>query len=98
MQFKIYNNTDTVDIRAESLGLSVRTDGPDVLNTNRGLKIQIRHNKDKATFEAANDLASLVSAAPELLAQLKLVQEYLAAKDVRWTGIDAALAKAEGRE
>jgi hypothetical protein len=40
--------------------------------------------------------ARLIAAAPELLEQLKLVRAYLTAKEITWTGIDAAIAKAEG--
>lgn len=51
------NNTDTVDIRAESLGVS--SFGYD----NRGLSIQIRHNRDKALFQAANEMSKIITEA-----------------------------------
>lgn len=40
---------------------------------------------------------ALIAAAPDLLEQLRLVQEHFQAKGVVWTGIDKAIAKAEGR-
>jgi hypothetical protein len=74
LKFRIQPNTDTVDIDAKCLGLStwVPGDSTNELNSNRGLHIQIRHNRDKATFEAANQLSRLISMAPTMLSGLKL--------------------------
>lgn len=44
--------------------------------------------------EMAN--ARLIAAAPEMLKQLLLVQAYLKADNITWTGIDSAIAKAKG--
>jgi hypothetical protein len=60
-KFKITNNTDSVDIEAKAIGLHVSYDRPSDLHTNRGLHIQIRHNRDKATFKEANRVAKEVS-------------------------------------
>ena len=54
---------------------------------------------DCASKEEQQELeanARLIAAAPELLEQLKLVQAYLSTKGQVWTGIDAAIRKAEG--
>ena len=78
IQFKIQCNTDTVDIDNKCLGLSawVPGDSVNLLNTNRGLHIQIRHNGDESTYEAAIQLSRLLSAAPEMLALLERAEEY----------------------
>lgn len=68
--FRLSRNTDTVDIDAKCIGISADIGKVSDLNNNRGLKVQIRHNKDQATYDAANQLASLLVAAPDLLAAL----------------------------
>lgn len=74
---RIINNTDAVDIEARCLGLDVYYAELTPLHTSRGLHIQIRHNSDKATFEEANRVASLLVAAPEMLSTLKQAAETL---------------------
>ena len=68
LNFKLITNTDNVDIDAKCVGVSAWVSGDSVsaLNSNRGLHIQIRHNRDKATYLAANELAQLIAAAPEM--------------------------------
>ena len=53
---------------------------------------------DAAIIDQTENIGTLFAAAPEMLEQLKLVREYLAARGIQWTGIDAAIAKAEGKE
>ena len=70
--WKIIKNTDSVDIRESCLGLSpkkssIPQDVADHIHSNRGLHIQIRHNKDPQTYAQACDLASLISCASEML-------------------------------
>lgn len=70
--FKLYANTDTVDIDDKCLGITVYPDGypspgTDALKRDRGLHIQIRHNRHRETFEAAREIEKLVAAAPDLL-------------------------------
>lgn len=74
MKFRISNNTDSVDIDQKCLGLrvSLDNDNTNLMYDNRGLHIQIRHNRDKNTFEAANQLTKLLTAAPEMLEVLRL--------------------------
>lgn len=55
---KFYNNTDTVDIAAKSLGIST-----DQSLDDRGLKIQIRHNGNKELFEKACRMAQIITEA-----------------------------------
>jgi len=76
MSWKIVNNTDNVDVDAKCIGLSPRRDTIpqdvwDHIATNRGLHIQIKHNKDPQAFAQANELARLIAAAPELLESIK---------------------------
>ncbi len=76
--FKIYSNTDTIDIDQKCLGLSVYLPSEpielrDHIAKNRGLKIQIKHNRDDRTFSEATSLASLIKAAPKM----KKVLEYI---------------------
>jgi hypothetical protein len=52
---RFYNNTDTVDIVAKSIGISSSGSFDD-----RGLKIQIRHNGDKELFRLANEMAQKI--------------------------------------
>jgi hypothetical protein len=77
MKFKIQQNTDNLDITQKSLGLDawVEGDSLNLLNTNRGLHIQIRHGGNKNVFEAANKLSQLLSMAPEMLEFIKDVVE-----------------------
>ena len=68
---RITNNTGTVDIDQHSIGLDVSYEELTDLKNKRGLHIQIRHNRDKATFNEANNIARLIAAAPEMLAYLE---------------------------
>lgn len=98
LEFRIQENTDTVDIDAKCLGLNawVVGDSVNLLNTNRGLSIQIRHNRDKETFEAANKLSQLVSAAPEMLRALNQIADFMARDGIVDTfGVTEAIDKAE---
>lgn len=52
---KFTHNTDTIDIDAKSLGVS-----NDARLDNRGLHIQIRHNKDKAQFALAVEISNVI--------------------------------------
>jgi hypothetical protein len=52
---KFYRNTDTVDIAAKSLGISNNQSHKD-----RGLTIQIRHNKDKELFKEACKIQEVI--------------------------------------
>lgn len=70
IKFGIVNNTDTTDIEDHCLGLNVMCFEFKDLQINRGLHIQIKHNKDKATFNAANKIAKVICAAPEMLEAL----------------------------
>lgn len=74
LKFRIQNNTDTVDMKNECLGLSawVIGDSVNTLNTKRGLHIQIRHNKNEETFSAAIKLQNLVASSPAMLNALIL--------------------------
>lgn len=78
MSWRITPNTDSTDISQECLGLCATRDTfprdvADHIHTNRGLHIQIRHNRDKQTFSQASDLSRLIDAAPDLLKIAKLV-------------------------
>jgi hypothetical protein len=85
-QWIITNNTDGIDMEQMCLGLdpkrpSIPNDVAEYIHSNRGLHIQIRHNKDAQTFAQANDLASLICNAPIVLAALEqlfnsIVNEY----------------------
>lgn len=68
-KFRIQPNTDSVDINSKCLGVDVWVPGDSLslLNMNRGLHIQIRHNGDKNTFEVANELSRLICNAPQML-------------------------------
>jgi len=57
MSTKFSLNTDTVDIDAKCVGVSTFD------YANRGLKIQIRHNREAVLFEAANRMAEIISQA-----------------------------------
>lgn len=72
-KIRIQKNTDNVDIEQKSVGLDcwIEGDSQNLLNTNRGLHIQIRHNGNKDTFEAANDVAKLIANAPRMLQVLR---------------------------
>lgn len=77
-RFTIYINTDTVDIDQKCVGLNVYLEGvpadiKDHIHKNRGLHIQVRHNRDPQTFTQACDVAKLIAAAPEMLQALKTV-------------------------
>lgn len=52
---KFYKNTDTVDIAAKSIGISNNAGLVD-----RGLSIQIRHNRHAGQFRVANELADKI--------------------------------------
>jgi hypothetical protein len=69
VKFRIQRNTDNRDIEQECTGLDAWVPGDSVnrLKSNRGLHIQIRHNRDQETFETSVKLAQLIAAAPELL-------------------------------
>ena len=76
VKFNIVNNTDSRDIDEKSLGLSVDTSMERVGNSiynDRGLHVQIRHNKNKKTFERACQLAKLIAAAPAMFEALESV-------------------------
>ena len=78
MSFKITKNTDSIDVQQKCIGMNItRTTWPidvrDHLRTNRGLHLQIRHNGDKQTFGQANEVANLISAAPDMLEALELL-------------------------
>lgn len=76
MKLTISNNTDAVDIRQDSLGMDVGFGSPSPLHKNRGLHIQIKHNKDRETFNKAVEVTNLFSAAPDLLVALeKLIMQ-----------------------
>lgn len=51
-----YKNTDTIDIDAKSIGVTTFS------YPNRGLSIQIRHNREKELFKTANEMASFIAA------------------------------------
>ena len=69
----IQNNTDAVDIDQKCIGLDcwIEGDSVNLLNSNRGLHVQIRHNSNKEVFEHSNKIARLFAAAPELLRTLE---------------------------
>lgn len=97
--FRIQNNTDSVDIDQKCLGLSAWVEGDSVnlLNTNRGLHIQIRHNKNKETFDAACKLQNLLVAAPEMLSTLKTLMAILPPSMTRdLIEVKALINKVEG--
>lgn len=52
---RFYNNTDTMDIDNKSLGVS-----NDLSLNDRGLKINIRHNKSKEQFEVACKIQAII--------------------------------------
>ena len=83
-KFRLQANTDTIDIESKCLGISAWVDGDSLnsLNVNRGLHIQIRHNKNEEVFKAANELAHLLSAAPEMYIALKQVISVFNVKDI----------------
>jgi len=102
-QFKLQQNTDAVDIDAKCLGISAWVDGDsqNLLNSNRGLHIQIRHNGNKETFDAATQLSRLISASPLMLEALEHVMAVIdngyqdnVVFDV--IGLRAAIRKARG--
>lgn len=107
--FRIQENTDNVDIDQKCLGLSVWVPGDSVnlLNDNRGLHVQIRHNQNKETFEAANQLSKLLKHSPDLLRLARLVIEtnpgtvYLNGSDgemyAEFEALDQVIKKIEGR-
>lgn len=93
MPFKITSNTDAVDIDHQCVGLCATRDTfpPDVrdhIHSNRGLHVQIRHNKDPQTFAQACELSKLFGAAPEMLMALKNI-----VASAPLTGIPLALEK-----
>lgn len=81
---RITKNTDSIDIEQQCLGLDATRDSfpKDIRNhihRNRGLHIQIRHNKDAQAFAQAADFANLIAAAPDLYEQLLYVTRVLEA-------------------
>jgi hypothetical protein len=64
--FKISPNTDTVDIDAQCIGASVLYGKTTELHNKRGLHIQIRHNRDKKTFEEANRILRFICSGSEM--------------------------------
>lgn len=76
--FRLQKNTDSVDIENNCIGVSawVVGDSTSKLNTNRGLHIQIRHNKNKDQFEVASQLSNLISVAPEMFEELEYCLKY----------------------
>lgn len=95
--YRLQKNTDSVDIDAKSLGVSAWQidDSSSLLNSKRGLHIQIRHNKDANTFKAASEIQSLIVAAPEMLEALEMV--LAETDDAVWiTKISSIINKAKG--
>lgn len=91
--WNISNNTDSTDIDQQCIGLdATRTTFPkDVaehIHQNRGLHVQIRHNRDRQTFSQANELARLIAAAPEMLQILNNI-----VSSAPLTGLPLALEK-----
>lgn len=77
-RFKITNNTDNVDLRDKCLGLDVSRDSipkdvADYILADRGLHIQIRHNENPQARGQANQIANLLSAAPDMLEAIETV-------------------------
>lgn len=72
---RIHQNTDTVDIDQKCLGLTTNIMGPE--RDNRGLSIQIRHNRHPVAFRKANEISRLISTAPDLLSSLESVIFFL---------------------
>ena len=89
-RIRIQNNTDANDIYHRCLGLScwIEGDSTNQLNTNRGLHIQIRHNKKSDVFVEANRVANLIAAAPDMLEALKRIIQ-----SAPLTGLPLALEK-----
>jgi hypothetical protein len=111
--WKITTNTDSIDIAAKSIGLNVDRDSwprdvAEYLHRDRGLHIQIRHNKDPQIFAQANAVAALIAAAPEMLDACEMALEYMqqvvrldpnksAAKNqIKW--LESAIRKARGEK
>ena len=96
MKIRIQANTDTVDIESKCLGLSAWIEGDSVklLNTNRGLHTQIRHNGDKATFEAANRVSARIVACVNACEPdgpiMRLLQDLKSEHEAHGEGADAA--------
>lgn len=74
-RIRIQKNTDTVDIEHKCLGLDIWIEGDslNMLNSNRGLHTQIRHNGKKEVFDEACRVAQLIAAAPEMLEALNML-------------------------
>lgn len=70
-KYKIYKNTDSLDIQQKCIGLSIHSERDPELNTDRGLHVQIRHNENVFAFKAASEIAALFAASPRLLEALK---------------------------
>lgn len=92
-QWKINRNTDFVDIQQKCVGLSPRrnsipVDVADHIHRDRGLHIQIKHNGDAQTFAHAYDLATLISAAPEMLQALEQMLERLEGCVDKWESFE----------
>ncbi len=104
---RITNNTDSRDIDEKCLGLDVCLGETSKLHTNRGLHIQIRHNRDKATYLAANEVAKLLSASTDMLDALENLCDLIKAEtnekfdnfdqDQTYKQAKAAIKKAKGK-
>ena len=96
--FKLQKNTDGVDIDQKCLGISawVIGDSTNELNTNRGLHIQVRHNRDKDTFKAASELVNLLACAPEMFELLTTIRDEFKDQGLSTADIDRVLKKARG--
>lgn len=104
--WKVAQNTDTADIDQRCLGLDVRrgtipSDVWDHIATNRGLHIQIRHNRDPQTFGQASDLSKFIAVACnnhyKLLAALKNALKYMPELSRLREDTEKVIAKVEGK-
>jgi hypothetical protein len=96
--WKITPNTDATDIDQKCIGLNVsRTDAPvsSHVYNDRGLHIQIRHNRNALTFDLSNDLARLIAAAPEMLEALEMAVKTLTDLEIL-IKVSNAITKARG--
>jgi hypothetical protein len=85
--YKIYPNTDAVDIDSKCLGLSVILENDSEVPNNRGLHVQIRHNRDRETFEIASHMSKLFASAPELLEALEHCVAYFEKYKPQYCGL-----------
>ena len=87
MKLSIQKNTDATDIDAACIGLDIdfasrATDTLELFRRvttreNRGLHLQIRHNRNPLGFEAACHAADLIAAAPDMLDALESALEFI---------------------